>query len=121
MASYSELAVPLYMTNADMWRAVGNHGYHFKRLTQSLGLNYIWWDRAKNVIEIWGPVTVMFHARVALKRHLLYHASIEDYLKDFYNETDLDERWMRLSDPQKRAILDDDLNMYISKKNESNM
>jgi len=36
-------------------RAIGKEGFHFKKLTARTHTDYIWWDQARNVIEIWGP------------------------------------------------------------------
>ena len=41
--------------NEDMYKFIGKNGAHFKFLTTKLGLDYIWWNKDTNVIELWGP------------------------------------------------------------------
>ena len=41
--------------NEDMYRFIGKNGAHFKSLTKYLNLDYIWWNKETNIIEIWGP------------------------------------------------------------------
>ena len=41
--------------NEDMYKFIGKSGAHFKYLTTKLGLDYIWWKKDTNVIELWGP------------------------------------------------------------------
>ena len=38
-----------------MFKIVGKNGKHFKYLTETLGIDYLWWDIKRNVIEVWGP------------------------------------------------------------------
>lgn len=38
-----------------MYKIVGKNGQHFKYLTEKLGIDYLWWDMNRNVIEVWGP------------------------------------------------------------------
>ena len=40
--------------NEDMYKFIGKNGAHFKFLTTKLGLDYIWWNKDSNVIELWG-------------------------------------------------------------------
>jgi len=41
--------------NEDMYKFIGKNGAHFKYLTTKLGVEYIWWNKNTNIIEIWGP------------------------------------------------------------------
>ena len=38
-----------------MFKVIGKNGKHFKYLTEKLGIDYLWWDRKRNVVEVWGP------------------------------------------------------------------
>ena len=38
----------------DMYKFLGKDGVHFKVLTNKLRLDYIWWNKEQNVIELWG-------------------------------------------------------------------
>jgi hypothetical protein len=39
----------------DMFKFIGKNGAHFKYLTGMLGIDYIWWQKDTNTIELWGP------------------------------------------------------------------
>ena len=41
--------------NQDMYKFIGKNGAHFKFLTTKLEVEYIWWNKETNIIEIWGP------------------------------------------------------------------
>ena len=40
---------------AVMYKIIGKNGHHFKHLTAKLGIEYLWWDMKRNVVEVWGP------------------------------------------------------------------
>ena len=53
-AHYSQMDVSKY--NEDqLFAFIGKTGKKFYWLTQKLGLEYLWYDRERKVIEIWGP------------------------------------------------------------------
>lgn len=39
----------------DPLRIMGKEGHVFKKITEKSGVDYIWWNKETNVIEIWGP------------------------------------------------------------------
>tara|TARA_B100001996_G_scaffold284912_1_gene225216 strand:- start:225 stop:458 length:234 start_codon:yes stop_codon:yes gene_type:complete len=43
-----------YKSYDEMTKIMGKNGKYFKEMTQDLGLDYIWWDKPRMVIEIWG-------------------------------------------------------------------
>lgn len=51
---YSQMDVSSY-TEDEMFKFMGKHGKRFYWLTKFLGLSYIWYDKKRSVIEIWGP------------------------------------------------------------------
>jgi hypothetical protein len=53
IAHYSQLDVSQY-TNEDILYAIGKGGRGFYKLTTQIGVNYLWWDKERNVVEIWG-------------------------------------------------------------------
>lgn len=53
LAHYSEVDAT-DLTSAQILRAIGKEGIHFKRLTYRTRTQYIWWDQTRNVIEVWG-------------------------------------------------------------------
>ena len=53
IAHYSQLDVSQY-SDEDILFAIGKGGKGFYKLTSQLGLNYLWWDKERKVVEIWG-------------------------------------------------------------------
>lgn len=51
---YSQLDVSEYEDNI-IKKVVGRGGRGLYRLTRELNLRYIWHDRERDVIELWGP------------------------------------------------------------------
>ncbi len=42
-------------------RLIGRDGYYFKNITQKFKLRYVWYDKEKNIIEIWGSNPKIFN------------------------------------------------------------
>ena len=53
-AHYSEMDVSMYDEN-DIFNFIGKSGKKFYWLTKYLNLSYIWYDKKRKVIELWGP------------------------------------------------------------------
>ena len=53
-AHYSQMDVSNY-TEDQLFAFIGKTGKKFYWLTKKLGLDYLWYDRERKVIEIWGP------------------------------------------------------------------
>lgn len=53
IAHYSQLDVSEY-TDEQMLTFIGKDGHRFYRLTDRLGLSYLWWDSERKVVELWG-------------------------------------------------------------------
>lgn len=53
-AHYSQMDVSNY-TEDQVFAFIGKTGKKFYWLTQKLGLDYLWYDKERKVIEIWGP------------------------------------------------------------------
>lgn len=51
---YSELDVSSYESD-DIFKFIGKSGKRFYWLTNFLELSYLWYDKNRKVIEIWGP------------------------------------------------------------------
>ena len=51
---YSQMDVSEY-TEDQVFLFIGKTGKKFYWLTQKLGLDYLWYDKERKVIEIWGP------------------------------------------------------------------
>ena len=54
-AHYSQMDVSDY-TEDDLFSFIGKTGKKFYWLTKKLGLDYLWYDKERKVIEIWGPL-----------------------------------------------------------------
>lgn len=53
IAHYSQLDVSQY-TDEQILSVIGKGGKGFYKLTSQLGLNYLWWDKERKVVELWG-------------------------------------------------------------------
>lgn len=51
---YSQMDVSDY-TDEQIFAFIGKTGKRFYWLTQKLGIDYLWYDKDRKVIEIWGP------------------------------------------------------------------
>ena len=56
--------------NQDMYKFIGKNGAHFKFLTTKLGLDYIWWKKDNNIIELWGPHHKLKYAKKIMDEKL---------------------------------------------------
>lgn len=52
-AHYTELDVSQYPEDF-IWFCVGHKGKNFYDITSWLGIQYLWYDNSRKVIEIWG-------------------------------------------------------------------
>jgi hypothetical protein len=53
IAHYTQLNVP-DIDEDTMFEFVGKNGYRFYKLTRDLGLRYLWYDKERKAIEVWG-------------------------------------------------------------------
>lgn len=67
IAHYAHVKVP---SGTNMLYKIGKRGVNFKNLTSQLKVNYIWWNQAQDVVEIWGPESVMVTAQEGLTTYL---------------------------------------------------
>ena len=73
---YSEMDVSQYEVD-DMFKFIGKAGRKFYYLTRVCGLDYLWYDRDRKKIEIWGPYHVHTNHQTA---HLI-DAELEHFFK----------------------------------------
>lgn len=57
ISHYSEMDVSDY-DEESMFKFIGREGKKFYYLTRVLGLDYLWYDKERKKIEIWGPFYV---------------------------------------------------------------
>ena len=53
IAHYTQLNVP-DIDEDTMFEFVGKNGYRFYKLTRDLKLKYLWYDKERKAIEVWG-------------------------------------------------------------------
>ena len=62
-------------------RIIGREGVHFKRITEMAKVEYIWWSKDRNVVEIWGPFNKMTNAKKMMSRHIEFHKNRREEMK----------------------------------------
>ena len=72
--------------NEDMYKFIGKNGAHFKYLTTKLGLDYIWWKKETNVIEIWGPHQKLKYAKKIIEMKLKNYMEKKETIKCSSNQ-----------------------------------
>ena len=50
---YTQLNVP-DIDEDTMFEFIGNSGHRFYKLTRDLKLKYLWYDKGRKAIEVWG-------------------------------------------------------------------
>ena len=72
---YSQLDVSSY-SEEELFKFVGKNGKRFYWLTKFLDLSYIWYDKKRRVIELWGPYSSLqnFQARHIVECELNFSA-----------------------------------------------
>ena len=58
IAHYTQLDVSEYSDDEILY-VIGKGGKGFYKLTRELGVNYLWWDKERKVVEIWGSFTAL--------------------------------------------------------------
>ncbi|QIG59542.1 hypothetical protein [Dishui Lake phycodnavirus 2] len=85
---YSEIDVSEYDQD-QLFRFVGKGGRKFYYMTRILGLDYLWYDKERKKIEIWGPYFVHENQQSA---HLI-RAEIDNF---FEKNTPQSDEWVEL-------------------------
>jgi hypothetical protein len=60
IAHYNELRVPDYV---EVGLLIGKGGKHFKYITYKTKCTYIWYNKDRRVIELWGPEWALIEAK----------------------------------------------------------
>jgi len=55
---------------SDNLKLIGPKGHNFIRLTIKLDIKYLWWDKEKNIIEMWGGKQQIINAQKYMKKYL---------------------------------------------------
>ena len=59
-----------FTSPSDNFKLIGPNGHNFKRLTNLLGVQYMWWNIERNVIEIWGPYSKMSSSQKYMSKYM---------------------------------------------------
>jgi hypothetical protein len=73
---YSQMDVSDY-TDDQIFAFIGKTGKRFYWLTQKLGIDYLWYDKERKVIEIWGP----YYTHVNQQSAHLIRCELDFFLK----------------------------------------
>ena len=65
---YTQLDVLL--NESEMRQLIGKNGCNFKYLTNVTELQYIWWNKKSNVIELWGKNYNLFSAKNYIQKFI---------------------------------------------------
>ena len=84
-AHYSQMDVSDY-TEDQIFAFIGKTGKRFYWLTQRLGIDYLWYDKDRKVIEIWGPYYTHLNQQSA---HLI-RCELDFFLTPKLETTNLD-------------------------------
>lgn len=60
IAHYTQLDVSDY-SEEQILTLIGKGGKGFYNLTKKIGVEYIWWNRERNVVEIWGSFDALYN------------------------------------------------------------
>ena len=77
IAHYCHVSVP-DVPESTMLKLIGKGGYFFKKITADCDANYIWWNKEKNIIEIWGKFKCLEIAKYNVEYHIS-HINDENY------------------------------------------
>ena len=86
-AHYSQMDVSNY-TEDQVFAFIGKTGKKFYWLTQKLGLEYLWYDRVRKVIEIWGP----YYTHEDQQSAHLIRCELDFFLKPKLEETNIEKQ-----------------------------
>ena len=86
-AHYSQMDVSEY-TEDQIFTFIGKTGKKFYWLTQKLGLDYLWYDKERKVIEIWGPY---FTHRNQQSAHVI-RCELDYFLKPKLEENNIEKQ-----------------------------
>ena len=65
---YTQLDV--YLNESEMRQLIGKNGCNFKYLTNMMQLQYIWWNKKSNIIEIWGKTYDLIAAKSYIQKYI---------------------------------------------------
>ena len=86
-AHYSQMDVSMYDEDR-LFAFIGRTGKRFYWLTQKLGLDYLWYDKERKVIEIWGPYYTHLNSQSA---HVI-RCELEYFMKPKLEDTHIEKQ-----------------------------
>tara|TARA_R110000803_G_scaffold173580_1_gene236306 strand:+ start:2569 stop:2835 length:267 start_codon:yes stop_codon:yes gene_type:complete len=81
VAHYTQLNVP-DIDEDTMFEFVGKNGYRFYRLTRELGVRYLWYDKERKVIEVWGSYSSLLRDPCTKLRQNIDEWLVEKNIQD---------------------------------------
>lgn len=90
---YSQMTLDEY-TPDDIYAFIGKGGKRFYWLTKILGLEYLWYDDERHVIEIWGP---LFTHQNRQSEHLI-RAELENFKNNNLSGEEYNENHIQNND-----------------------
>ena len=91
---YSQMDVSDY-TDDQIFAFIGKTGKRFYWLTQKLGIDYLWYDKDRKVIEIWGPYYTHLNQQSA---HVI-RCELDFFLKPKLEKTKSDIQYEHVQAP----------------------
>jgi hypothetical protein len=77
IAHYTQVNVS-HLNDTNVLKAMGANGYNFKKLTAKYRVKYVWWDKDRKVVEIWGPFHAMQNAFDGITEYMNKFTNLED-------------------------------------------
>ena len=80
-AHYCEVDV-VELIDKEVFKMMGNGGSYFKTVTEQCKAKYIWWNKEKKVIEVWGSYGCMqkvYNRLIKKKNEIISKRKTEDY------------------------------------------
>ena len=65
---YTQLDITL--NDSEICQLIGKNGCNFKFLTRVSNSQYIWWNKSKNINEIWGNHYYLLSAKVFIQKYI---------------------------------------------------
>ena len=81
-AHYNQIDVSDFSIE-EMLYAIGKNGHRFKKMTADTGTQYIWFDKERNVVEIWASFEAFYFEDVKNKIYTALNAARAKY--QYYN------------------------------------
>lgn len=62
--------IEILLNESEMYQLIGKNGCNLKYLTRIMDLQYIWWNKNSNVIELWGKNYNLLSAKNYIQKYI---------------------------------------------------